>query len=140
MWLVYALLSALTAGLVAIFGKLGLSKIDTTLATTLRALIMAGFFVVVSISLNKFKGFSFDDLNGRQWLFIVLAGLAGALSWLFYFASLKIGEASKVAAIDRLSIVFVFVFAMLFLGEKFSLTGVAGAALITGGAILMTIK
>lgn len=140
MWLLYAILSAVTAAGVAIFGKLGLSKIDTTLATTLRAIIMASFFVIVSLSLQKFKGFSVYDLNGKQWLFIFLAGLAGALSWLFYFASLKIGTASKVAAIDRLSIVFVFVFALLFLGEKFSMKAAVGAGLITAGAILMSLK
>lgn len=140
MWLLYALLSALTAGLVAIFGKLGLSKIDTTLATTLRAIIMAGFFIVLSLSLQKFKGFSVHDLNGRQWLYIALSGLAGALSWLFYFASLKLGPATKVAAIDRLSIVFVLVFAVLFLGERFSIKGVVGAVLMSGGAILMSLK
>lgn len=140
MWLLYAFLSAITAAGVAIFAKLGLSKTDTILATTLRAIIMAAFFVIVSISLQKFKGFAVHDLNGRQWLYIALAGLAGALSWLFYFASLKLGPASKVAAIDRLSIVFVLVFALLFLGEKFSIKGVAGAALIASGAILMSLK
>jgi len=139
MWLLYAFLSAIFAALVAIFGKLGLNKIDSTLATTIRSIIMAGFLVLISVVLEKFKGFSMHGLNGRQWWFIILAGVAGALSWLFYFAALKIGDAPKVAAIDRLSVVFVFLFALAFLSEKFTWLAALGAVLIAGGAVLMTI-
>ncbi len=139
MWFLYALLSAITAALVAIFGKLGLSKIDTTLATTLRAIIMASFFVLASLILRKFEGFHLRDLDSKQWWFIVLAGLAGALSWFFYFLALKYGPASKVAAIDRLSVVFVFILALFVLSEKFKWEAALGALLIVGGAILMTV-
>ncbi len=137
--MLYALLSAVTAALVAIFGKLGLSKLDTTLATTLRAIIMASFFIIASLVLRKFEGFHWNALNAKQWWFIVLAGVAGALSWLFYFAALKTGAASKVAAIDRLSVVFVFIFALLILSEPFKLKAALGAAMIAGGAILMVV-
>lgn len=139
MWLLYAFLSAVTAALVAIFAKLGLSKIDTTLATTLRAMIMASFFILASLILRKFEGFHLNALNGKQWWFIVLAGVAGALSWLFYFAALKTGAASKVAAIDRMSVVFVFIFSLLVLAEPFKLKALLGAALIAAGAVLMVI-
>lgn len=139
MWLLYALLSAVTAALVAIFGKLGLSKIDTTLATTIRSVIMAAFLILIALSLKKFDGFSLHDWSSRQWLYIALAGVAGALSWLFYFSALKIGLASHVAAIDRLSVVFVFIFAALFLGESFNLKSSFGALLIGLGAVLMVI-
>lgn len=140
MWLTYAILSAITAALVAIFGKLGLSKVDSTLATTIRGIIMAVFLIVVTLSLKKFEGFTMRSLDSKQWLYIVLAGIAGALSWLFYFAALKNGAATRVAAIDRLSIVFVLIFAILFLGESFRVKPAVGAALMAVGAILMTLK
>ncbi|MFA6407242.1 MAG: EamA family transporter [Candidatus Paceibacterota bacterium] len=140
MWMVYAFLSAITAALVAIFGKLGLKGIDSTLATTIRSFIMAGFLLFVSILLNKFKGFSFGALSGKEWMLIVLSGIAGALSWLFYFFALKSGEAGKVVAIDRLSIVFVIILAALFLGEPLGWKTVLGALLMLGGALLITLK
>lgn len=140
MWLIFAFLSAIFAAMVAIFGKLGLQKIDSTLATTIRAIIMAAFLVVVALAMGKFKDFSVGDIAGKQWWLIVAAGLAGALSWLFYFAALRIGLATKVAAIDRLSVVFVLVFSILLLGEHLTWKSGLGALLISGGAILMTIK
>lgn len=140
MWLFYALLSALFAALVAIFAKLGLRGIDPTLATTIRSFIMAGFLVVVSLFLKKFQGFTFNSFSGRDWVLIVLAGIAGALSWLFYFFALKYGFASKVVAIDRLSLVFVIVLAAMFLGEALGWKVVLGAILMISGAILITLK
>lgn len=114
MWILYAALSAFTAALVAIFGKLGLKDLDSTLATTIRSLIMAAFLFFVSLSFGKFKGFAFSSISSKDWIFIILAGIAGALSWLFYFFALKNGPASSVAAIDRLSIVFVVLLAAIF--------------------------
>ncbi|MDP3794656.1 MAG: EamA family transporter [bacterium] len=140
MWFFYALLSAMSAALVAIFGKLGLRAIDSTLATTIRAIIMAVFLVAVSLALKKFQGFTLGSLATRDWLLIAAAGIAGALSWLFYFAALKLGLASRVAAIDRLSIVFVIFLAALFLGESLTWKSAIGALAIAGGAVLITIK
>ena len=140
MWIVYALLSAFFAALVAIFAKLGLKEIDSTLATTIRAIIMAGFLFIVSLTLRKFSGFTLDSLSTRDWLLIILAGIAGAVSWLFYFAAIKFGVASGAAAIDRLSIVFIVFLAALFLGETLGWQGVAGALFIVIGALLVTLK
>lgn len=139
MWFVYALLSSITAALVAIFGKLGLKGVDSTLATTVRSIIMALFLVLVSLALNKFKGFSFGFLSARDWILILLAGISGALSWLFYFFALKSGQASKVVVIDRLSLVFVIILAALFLGEKLGLKQIFGALLMIGGALLIVL-
>ncbi len=139
MWLIYAFLSAIMAALVAIFAKLGLKDVDSTLATTVRAIIMAGFLVIVSFLLKKFQGFSVGTFSSRDWLLIALSGVAGALSWLFYFFALKYGLASRVAAIDRLSIVFVIILAALFLGETFGWKTGLGAILMAMGAILITI-
>ncbi len=136
-WILFALLSALTAGLVAIFGKLGVSTVDSTLATTVRAVVMAVFLVIVSFTLGKAKLLS--TIDAKALLFIILAGVAGALSWLCYFFALKFGPAPGVAALDRLSVVFVLVFSILLLGQKFSLVTAAGALLLTAGAILMTL-
>jgi transporter family protein len=140
MWFLLALLSALTAALVAIFGKLGLKNIDPTLATTVRSIIMAGFLVITSLFLKKFQGFSFSSFSGRDWILIALSGIAGALSWLFYFLALKLGVASKIVAIDRLSLVFVIILAAIFLGEAVGWKTVVGALLMVGGAILILLK
>jgi transporter family protein len=140
MWLIYAFLSSITAALVAIFGKLGLKGIDSTLATTIRSIIMAVFLVVVSFFLKKFQGFSLSSFTSKDWLLIVLAGIAGALSWLFYFFALKTGLATKVVVIDRLSLVFVIILAAIFLGEKLGWKSVIGALLMIAGAIIITLK
>ena len=140
MWMLYAFISALFAGLVAVLGKLGLKNIDPTLATTVRAFIMAGFLGITALTLKKFQGFSIASFTGREWAYIALSGVAGALSWLFYFVALKNGTAVMVSAIDRLSIVFVLVFAALFLGEGFTMWKVLGVVCIACGAFLTTLK
>lgn len=137
-WILAALLSALFAALVAIFGKIGLKGVDSTLATTVRSAVMAAFLVAVSAAFGKFK--TLGTLGGRAMTFIVLSGIAGALSWLFYFFALKNGPASGVAALDRVSVVFVVILAALFLGEKLDARSALGAALVAAGAILLVIR
>ncbi len=137
-WVIFALLSAVSAALVAIFGKIGVAKVDTTLATTVRAIIMAAFLFLISLSMGKFE--SIHNFGGSTILFIILSGLAGAASWLFYFNALKNGPAPGVASIDRLSVVFVLLFAIVFLGDKLTWKSGLGAVLITLGAILMSLK
>jgi|SRR3989344_2336432 len=136
-WIIYALLAALFAGLVAIFGKLGLKNVDVNLATTIRAFVMFSFLVLVVLFQKKIS--LITEFRTIDYIFIILAGIAGALSWLFYFLALKTGDATKVASLDRLSVVFVMVFALLFLGEKFSLKVLSGIILIVVGAVLMVI-
>lgn len=139
MWWIYALLSSITAALVAIFGKVGLKNVDSTLATTLRSVIMAVFLLLSATALGKFSGFSVASLAGRDWLFIALAGIAGALSWLFYFFALKIGLVNQVVVIDRLSLVFVVILSAIFLGEAFTWKTALGAALMVGGALIIVL-
>ncbi len=136
-WIIYALLAAFFAALVAIFGKIGVQKIDPTLATTVRAVIMAGFLLIVAFSLGKLKFIA--TIDSRALFFIVLAGIAGALSWIFYFAALKSGEPTAVVALDRLSIVFVLIFSVIFFSSKVSFASVSGALLVTIGAILLSL-
>ena len=135
MWVIFSLLAAVAAALVAIFGKMGLKEVDSTLATTLRAFVMAGLMLSVSLALGKFKGFSLHALQGKEWLYVFLAGLAGAASWLFYFLALKHGDASRVSAIDRTSIFLVVILSVMFLGESFKWKSLIGAILVVIGAI-----
>src|SRR3989344_5075556 len=137
-WIIFALLSAVFASLVAIFGKIGIANVDSTLATSVRAVVMTGFLAVTSFSLGKLK--LLHTINGKALTFIVLSGIAGAISWLFYFVALKRGPASSVAALDRLSVVFVFLLAILFLNEQFTWKSALGGVLLTLGVILMTVK
>lgn len=136
-WVIYALLSAIFAALVAIFGKIGLKNIDSNLATTIRALVMFAFLFIVILFQNKLG--LLNKISFNAYIFIILAGVAGALSWLFYFLALKTGEATKVVSIDRLSIVFVMIFALLLLGEKYSLKSLIGIILIVVGSLLVII-
>lgn len=138
-WLIYSILSALMASLVAIFGKLGLKNIDSTLATTIRSLVMALFLIVTSFTLKKFDGFSFHSIILKDWILIILAGIAGAISWLFYFLALKSGDATKIVAIDRLSLVFVAILAFIFLGETLNWQEMLGVTMMVGGAIMVSI-
>ena len=134
MYIIFALLSALTAALVAIFGKIGLSKVDTTLATAIRSVVMATLLVLAALLLKKWD---FSQIENKAYLFIFLSGIAGAASWLFYFLALKFGPATTVVAIDRLSVVFVIILATIFLGESLTVKTIIGGILIVLGALLL---
>ncbi len=136
-WMVFALLSAIFAALVTIFAKLGLSKIDPIVATTVRVVIMTVFFVIV-VAVKKMDITA--AFGKTAFIFIVLSGLAGALSWLFYFLALKNGPTTGVAVLDKLSVVFIAIMSVVLLRE--SLTGKSwfGLALVIAGSILMVLK
>ncbi|AIR68777.1 EamA family transporter [Dickeya fangzhongdai] len=138
-WLLYALLSALCAALVALFGKVGLQQLDANTATAIRAVIMALFLVGVVVAQGKTSLFGTVLANHKAMVFIVLSGVAGALSWLFYFMALKSGTVAQVAPIDKLSVVFAVILAALLLGEKVSLLAGVGVALISAGALLVAL-
>lgn len=134
-WVIFGLLAAVFAALVAILGKIGVRDVDPTAATAIRAVVMA--IVLVALTLVLGKAGSLRDVNGRALGFIVLSGLAGAASWVAYFVALRDGPATGVAALDRLSIVFVLLLAIPFLGETFTWRAALGAALIVAGAVLL---
>lgn len=140
LWLIYALLSALCAALVAIFAKIGLKGVDTNVATTIRALIMFVFLLIVILIQGKLGEINTFFSNSKVMWFIVLSGIAGALSWMFYFIALKYGSVTQVVTIDRLSIVFAIVFAFLLLNEKISLQKGLGVFLIVIGAIIIALE
>lgn len=136
-WIIFALISAIGAALVAIFGKIGLKDVDSTLATAIRAGVMFGLLFIAVLATKKLPELS--NITAKGYLWIVMAAIAGALSWFFYFLALKFGPASKVVALDRLSIVFVVILAALFLAEKITWPIAIGAVLMTIGAILIAL-
>lgn len=139
LWLIFALLSAITAALVSIFGKIGLKGIDANTATAVRSIIMAAFLVFVVLIQGKLNQIPSIISNRKTIVFIVLSGIAGALSWLFYFMSLNFGKVSQVAPIDKLSVVFAVILSILFLGEKVSIISGLGVGLIAIGSILVAL-
>lgn len=138
--LVFAVFSAVFASLVAIFGKIRLKSIDANTATAIRAIIMAVFLFLVVIfqgSLSKIP----EIISSKKSIsFIVLSGVAGALSWLFYFLTLKFGLVSKVAPIDKFSVVISTVLSVIFLGEKISKLNGFGVVLIAIGVIIVALS
>ena len=136
-WLVYALLSAVSAAMVSIFGKVGLQGVDSNVATTVRSIVMAIFLIGVVAMQGNLVQLPDVWADKRGLLFIVLSGVAGAPSWLFYFMALKVGRVSQVAPIDKLSVVFAVLLAILLFGERVSLIhGIAIGLIAIGGLIL----
>lgn len=138
-WLIYALLSAVSAAFVSIFGKVGLKGLDSNAATAVRAIIMALFLIGVVIAQGKLGNISAVFEDKKSLLFIVLSGIAGATSWLFYFLALKYGEVSKVAPVDKLSVVFAVILAVIIFGESVSLIHAIAIALIAIGGLILAI-
>jgi transporter family protein len=133
-WLLYALLSAAAASLVPIFGKLGMKEADDTLATAVRSVVMTLFLAIVATALGSWSKIS--TLTGKATAMVVLSGLAGATSWLFYFKAVRVGEVSRVAPIDKLSMPLAVLLAVIALGERPSAINWAGILMIAGGAYL----
>lgn len=136
-WLFWALLSTLFAGLTAILAKVGVRDIDSNLATAIRTVVILLFAWPIALVT---KSQSLEDVPVRTWLFLVLSGLATGLSWLCYFRALQLGEASKVAPIDKLSVVVAIVFAAVFLRERLTWQHYLGGTLIVSGAIVVAWK
>jgi len=137
-WQMWALLSAAFAALTAIFAKIGVEGINSDLATLVRTAI-----VLAALSLILFATGQFSNpgpISGKSWLFLLLSGLGTGASWLCYFRALKLGPATLVAPIDKLSVVLVALFGVVFLGERPSLNGWLGIFLIAAGAVLIAFK
>lgn len=138
MWRYYALLSAFFAALTAIFAKIGVKDVNSNLATAIRTtfiLMLTWGIVLFSGVANQIK-----DISRHTWIFLLLSGLATGLSWLFYFKALQVGDVSRVAPIDKLSVVITILLAFFLLKEPVSPKVVIGAMLITAGCIVMMWK
>ena len=136
-WQFWALLAAIFAALTAIFAKLGVDEIDADFATFLRVLVIASVLGAILWGFDKFEPLS--NLSRRGLIFLVLSGLATGASWLCYFRAMKLGQASQVAPVDKLSVVFVAIIAALFLGETMSVAGWIGIALVGVGSLLVAL-
>lgn len=133
-WLVWALLSAVFAAMTAILAKLGVTGIDANLATAIRTSVVV-IFTWLIVSWSGSRGIA--AIPPRSWLWLVLSGLATGLSWLCYFHALRVGPASRVAPVDKLSVVLVILFAALFLGERMTGPKIVGVLLMAAGAIVI---
>ena len=134
-WQIWALLSAVFAAATAILVKVGVEAIGSDLATLIRTAVV---LVLAALVVAAGDGFGqISSVPGRTWLFLVLSGFATGASWLCYFRALKLGDAARVAPVDKLSVVFIAVFATWFLGEHLSPQGTAGVVLIAAGAMLV---
>lgn len=137
-WFLWALLSACFAALTAIFAKVGLQGVDSDFATLIRTIIIV--FVLVGIVTLLGKWQDPRHLSFKTWTFLILSAFATGASWICYFKALQMGNASQVAPIDKLSVVLVTVFAIVFLGERPSIQEYIGIGLITTGVLTIALK
>ncbi|PYE31945.1 EamA family transporter (plasmid) [Agrobacterium tumefaciens] len=137
-WTFWALLSAGFAALTAIFAKIGVENVNSDFATFIRTIVIllaAGAMVYITGNWQEPS-----TVSTRSWLFLVLSGFATGASWICYFRALKLGDAARVAPIDKLSVVFVSIFAVLLLGERLTLPNWLGVVMIAGGAVLVAYR
>ncbi|WP_421871760.1 EamA family transporter [Pararhizobium sp.] len=137
-WQAWALLSAAFAALTAIFAKIGIENVNSDFATFIRTIVI---LLAIALMLSLTGNWQAPStVSGKSWLFLVLSGLATGASWLCYFRALKMGHAAQVAPVDKLSVVLVALFAVLFLGERLSPAHWLGVCMIAGGAVLLALK
>ena len=134
-WVFWAILSAVFAALTAIFGKVGVAGVAADFATFIRTVVILAALALILTARREWQGI--EGISGKSWLFLILSGLATGFSWVCYYRALKLGDAARVAPVDKLSVVLVALFGVLFLGEKLSLTNWTGVLLIGAGAILV---
>jgi transporter family protein len=135
MWWIFALLSALFAALTAIFAKIGIRGVDTDLATAIRTVVI----LIIAWGIAFFRGgtATMQTLTRQNIIFLCLSGLATGLSWIFYFKALQLGKVSQVAPVDKMSVAFAIIFAILFLGEPLTWRTAIGASLIIAGSLVL---
>ncbi|MBN7289079.1 MULTISPECIES: EamA family transporter [Campylobacter] len=137
-WALWAIASAVFAALTAIFAKVGIEGIDSNFATFIRTLVIVAALILFLTYAKKWQ--SLETLSAKNWLFLILSGLATGASWLAYFKALQIGKASQVAPIDKFSLVLVVVFAVIFLGERPNIKEWLGIGLIASGVFVLVFK
>jgi transporter family protein len=139
-WWFWALLSAVFAALTAIFAKVGVKDIDSDVATFIRTIVILVTLGLILLTLGKLDTGGLSAIGVRSWVFLVLSGLATGASWICYFRALKIGDASLVAPVDKLSVVLVAIFGVTLLGERLSGMQWVGIALVGGGAVVLALS
>lgn len=136
-WQVWALLSAAFAALTAIFAKIGVEGVNSDFATFFRTLVVAAVLGAILIATGQMQGLG--AIGNRSLTFLVLSGLATGASWVCYFRALRLGQASQVAPVDKLSVVLVAIFGVAFLGERLSALSWVGVTLVAAGAVIMAL-
>lgn len=136
-WLIFAILSAVFAALTSILAKIGIKGVNSDLATAIRTVVVLGMSWIMVFITGAQSGIS--SISKKSWLFIILSGLATGASWLCYYRALQIGEASKVAPIDKMSIVITLILAFVILHEQFDAKSLIGCVLITAGTLVMVL-
>lgn len=139
MYIVYALLGAIMASLGTIFAKLGLKGVDANLLTAIRGIVMAIIVSIAALSFGKLSMTAIQSLAPKQWLFVILSGLGGALSWIFFYQALSVGPTVAVTVIDKLSVVFTAVLAVVVLSEGITLQTGLGLILVFLGTFLVSV-
>ena len=137
-WQVWAVISAVFAALTAIFAKVGVENVNSDLATLIRTIVVVAVLGLIVYATRQLQNPA--DISARTYLFLLLSGLGTGASWLCYFRALKLGNAAQVAPIDKLSVVLVAVFGVLFLGERLSGVNWLGVLLVAAGAILVAVR
>jgi len=137
MWFVFALLSAIFAGLTSILAKIGIEGVNSNLATAIRTVVVVAMAWIMVFITNTQSGIF--TISKKSWIFLILSGLATGASWLCYYKALQLGDASKVVPIDKLSVVITLVLAFVFLHEDFTIKSLAGCALIGAGTLLLVL-
>jgi bacterial/archaeal transporter family protein len=137
-WLFWAALSALFAGATAFLAKIGVAQINSNLATAIRTTVIVLFSWIIAVATCRVS--DYGSISRNTWIFLILSGVATGLSWLCYFRALQVGEVSKVAPIDKLSVVVAMALAVTLLGEKLNLREWLGAGLIVLGAVMLAWK
>ena len=135
MWWIYALLSAFFASLTAIFAKIGVTNVNSDLATAIRTVVILVVAWGIAMARGELKGIT--ELSRHSVLFLILSGLATGLSWIFYYKALQIGKVSQVAPVDKLSVALTIVLSVLILKETLSLKAAIGAVMIIGGTLVL---
>lgn len=138
MWIVYAILSAVFAALTSILAKIGIEDVNSNLATAIRTIVVLVMSWGIVFITGAYKGIG--DISIRSYKFLILSGLATGLSWLFYFFALKIGDVSKVAPIDKFSIVLTIILSVIFLNEKLDIKTITAVTFITIGTFILILK
>lgn len=137
-WQLWALISAAFAALTAIFAKVGIENVNSDFATFIRTVVVLCALGAILVGTGQWQ--PLGSISGRTYVFLILSGLATGSSWICYFRALKLGEASRVAPVDKLSVVLVALFGVVFLGERLSLPNWLGVAFITTGAMLVAYR
>ncbi|WP_459898355.1 EamA family transporter [Campylobacter concisus] len=137
-WFIYAALSAVFAALTAIFAKLGVKDIDSDFATFIRTIVVILMLALLLSVAKKWQPLS--SLNPKNWLFLILSGIATGLSWLMYFKAMQVGKVYQVALVDKFSVVLAIILAVIFLGERLNLKEILAVCLIVSGVFLLIFK